>query len=85
MAPATTSTADALQRAQVDTVNNTELRSNVHDVIMTIRATRPKNTHKAYKPKQKEFREWCDGKQFRDTDTVTEDKLLLFIISEVVN
>jgi len=52
---------------------------------MTIRATRPKNTHKAYKPKQKEFRKWCDGKQFHDKDTVTEHKLLLFIINEVVN
>ena len=56
MAPATTSTADALQRAQVDTINNTELCSNAQDVIMAIQAARPKNTHKAYKPKQKEFR-----------------------------
>jgi Centromere DNA-binding protein complex CBF3 subunit, domain 2 len=36
-----------------------------------------------YKPKQKEFREWCERKQFRDQDAVTEHKLLLFITSEV--
>ena len=50
---------------------------------MAIREARPKNTHKIYKPKQKEFREWCERKQFRDQDTVTEDKLLLFVTTEV--
>ena len=52
---------------------------------MAIRAARPKNTHYAYNPKQKEFRKWCQGKQFRDHDTVTEEKLLLFIVDEVAN
>jgi hypothetical protein len=83
MTPATTTPADVQQRVQRDAVNNTELRSNAQEVVMAIREARPKNTHKMYKPKQKEFREWCERKQFRDQDAVTEHKLLLFITSEV--
>src|SRR6266513_1518118 len=85
MVLATISSADALQRAQVDTINNTELCSNDQDVMMAIKVDMLKNTHKAYKPKQKEIRKWYDRKQFHDKDTVTENKLLLFITSEVAN
>jgi len=84
MAPAAT-TADALRRAQLDAINNAELLSNTQEVVNAIRAARPKNTHLAYNPKQKEFRKWCQGKQFHDHDTVTEQKLLLFITNEVAN
>lgn len=85
MTPATTTTVDTLQCAQLDAINNTALYSNAQDVVMAIRAARPKNTNLAYKPKQKEFRKWCEGKQFRDRDTVMEEKLLLFIMNEVAS
>jgi len=50
-----------------------------------IKAVRPKNTSSVYKPKQEEFRRFCRRKQYQDGKTVTEDKLLLFLIKEVVN
>lgn len=48
------------------------------------RAERPKNTSLAYKPKQKEFTVFCKQKQYYNGDTVTEEKLLLFLVEEVV-
>ena len=44
---------------------------------------RPKNTILAYGPKQEEFRRFCERKQYQDGDTVTEDKLLLFLVEDV--
>ena len=49
-----------------------------------IKAARPKNTTSAYEPKQEEFRQFCRQKQYQDGETVTEDKLLLFLVEEVV-
>jgi hypothetical protein len=47
---------------------------------------RPKNTSKAYDPKQKEWEEWC-AKLPGNSDGawVTEDKLCLFLQQEVIN
>ena len=50
-----------------------------------IRSARPKNTALAYEPKQEEFRRFCQRKQYQDGETVTEDKLLLFLVEEVVH
>jgi hypothetical protein len=49
-------------------------------------AQRPKNTTKQYKPKQKEWEEWC-ARLPGNTDGawVTEDKLCLFLEQEVIN
>ncbi|KAK4244348.1 hypothetical protein C7999DRAFT_35272, partial [Corynascus novoguineensis] len=46
---------------------------------------RPKNTSLAYEPKQRELQDFCRGKQYEDGDTVIEDKLLLFLVEDVVN
>jgi hypothetical protein len=35
--------------------------------------------------RQKEFRDFCQQKQYHDGDTVTEDKLLLFLVEEVAD
>lgn len=48
------------------------------------RADRPKNTVKAYAPKQKEYRTWCDGRKFSDGYNVTEDKSILFLKERVL-
>ncbi|KAK4239207.1 hypothetical protein C8A03DRAFT_14388, partial [Achaetomium macrosporum] len=66
-------------------VNNAELRANSQNVLSLIRAARPKNTTSAYEPKQKEFRQFCQRKQYQDGETVTEEKLLLFLVEEVVD
>jgi len=49
-------------------------------------AQRPKNTTKQYKPKQREWEEWC-ARLPGNTDGawVTEDKLCLFLEQEVIN
>ncbi|KAH8878712.1 hypothetical protein GQ53DRAFT_585513, partial [Thozetella sp. PMI_491] len=44
---------------------------------------RPQNTTRAYVPKQEEFRAWCWEKQYADGETVTEDKMLLFLVEAV--
>ena len=44
------------------------------------RAQRPKNTQRAYGPRQKEWRDWCAGLAGNtDGAWVTEDKLCLFL------
>ena len=44
------------------------------------RAQRPKNTQRAYRPRQKKWRDWCVGLAGNtDGAWVTEDKLCLFL------
>ena len=66
-------------------INNAELRANAQSILSLIKDTRPKNTVSAYEPKQEEFQQFCKRKGYLDADTVTEDKLLLFLVEEVVN
>jgi len=66
-------------------INNAELRANAQNILTMIKAARPKNTATAYEPKQEEFRRFCRRKQYQDGETVTEDKLLLFLVEDVVN
>ena len=85
-APTTAATAaDDLSRADIDAVNRAELHANAQEVITTIHMERPLNTNNSYKPKQREFNEFCAAKQYHDGNTVTEEKLLLFITSQVAN
>jgi hypothetical protein len=52
----------------------------------TFKAQRPKNTTRAYKPKQKEWEDWCAKLEGNiDGTWVTEDKLCLFLEQEVIN
>lgn len=66
-------------------INNAELRANALSILNTIRGARPQNTALSYDSKQEEFRQFCLKKQYHDGDTVTEDKLLLFLVEEVVH
>ncbi|OCK74796.1 hypothetical protein K432DRAFT_386604, partial [Lepidopterella palustris CBS 459.81] len=70
-------------RIKINVSNNAELRANAQSVLASTRAARPKNTTLAYEPKQREFKAFCQRKQYHDADTVTEDKLLLFLVEEV--
>lgn len=78
-------TAARGQRVDRAIVNNAELRANSQNILSMIRAARPKNTTSAYEPKQEEFRRFCQQKEYQDGETVTEDKLLLFLVEEVVD
>src|SRR2546421_8645794 len=50
------------------------------------KAKRPKNTARAYEPKQKEWEDWCARLEGNtDGAWVTEDKLCLFLEQEVIN
>ena len=82
--PATASPA-GLQRVERNVVNNAELRANAQHIVSIIHTARPENTSSSYDPKQREFQEFCRSKQYHNGDTVTEDKLLLFLVEEVAN
>lgn len=88
-APTTTTAAatatDKLSRVNIDAVNRAELRANAQQVMATIHMERPPNTNKSYLPKQREFNDFCKAKQYHDGNTVTEEKLLLFITQQVAN
>jgi hypothetical protein len=73
------------ERVERTAVNNAELRANAQNILSVIHETRPKNTLSAYEPKQREFEEFCLRKQYSDGGTVTEDKLLLFLVEEVAD
>ncbi|RYP04774.1 hypothetical protein DL764_004243 [Monosporascus ibericus] len=72
-------------RLALNARNNAELRANAQKILSMIQDARPRNTLAAYEPKQQEFRSFCERKQYQDADTVTEDKLLLFLVEEVAD
>ena len=72
-------------RVRLNAQNNTELRVNAQNILAMIQDARPKNTLASYEPKQEEFKAFCARKQYQDGDTVTEDKLLLFLVEEVAD
>ncbi|KAG2786454.1 hypothetical protein Pcac1_g4453 [Phytophthora cactorum] len=51
------------------------------------REARPANTIRAYAPKQREFKAWCDKKGFHETTRYqdTASKMHLFLQEEVVD
>ncbi|OCK76547.1 hypothetical protein K432DRAFT_408085 [Lepidopterella palustris CBS 459.81] len=65
-------------RLEINAANNAELRANAQNVLAFTRAARPKNTTLAYDPKQREFK-------YHNADTITQDKLLLFLVKDVTN
>ncbi|KAK9233688.1 hypothetical protein V1525DRAFT_392259, partial [Lipomyces kononenkoae] len=48
-------------------------------------ALRPKSTSLAYAPIQRRFTEWCDSRQFVDGQLATEQKLIVFLQTEVID
>ena len=49
------SSSDETNHADINVINNAELRANSQNIMNFIRESRPKNTRLAYDPKQKEF------------------------------
>ncbi|KAK1941972.1 hypothetical protein P3T76_006294 [Phytophthora citrophthora] len=64
-----------------------ELEESANTTLDRCRAARPANTTRAYAPKQKEFKAWCDRKGFHETTRyqVTASKMHLFLEEEVVD
>jgi len=83
-APFSIATGQA-RRVELNARNNAELRTNAQNILNMIQDSRPRNTSAAYEPKQKEFKDFCIQKQYHDVDTVTEDKLLLFLVEQVAD
>ncbi|KAM4062506.1 centromere DNA-binding protein complex CBF3 subunit [Hirsutella rhossiliensis] len=71
------------QRIRQNAINDAELRANAQTILSAIHESRPRNTTSAYAPKQEEFEQFCRHKQYCDGATVTEEKLLLFLVEEV--
>lgn len=63
-----------------------ELEESAHATLDRCRESRPANTARAYEPKQREFKAWCDRKKFHETTRyqVSASKLHLFLREEVV-
>ena len=72
-------------RREVDAANTAELHANAQTILSIIHDARPKTTSDTYEPKQDEFKAFCARKQYWDGNTVTEDKLLLFLVEDVAN
>ncbi|KAH7114805.1 hypothetical protein EDB81DRAFT_294462 [Dactylonectria macrodidyma] len=68
------------RRIGLNACNNAELRANAQNILSMIQEARPKNTLAACEPKQREFRDFCERKQYQDADTVTEEKRLLSLL-----
>ena len=66
-----------------DEENDQALDDAIVDSMSTMRAVRPKSTTSTYAKPQRLWKQWCDQKEWRDTDLVSQAKLLLFI-KEVV-
>ncbi|KAJ6780567.1 hypothetical protein PWT90_10658 [Aphanocladium album] len=73
------------RRVERNAINTAELQANSQRILTTIHTMRPDNTRASYQPKQAAFQAFCQAKQYHDYDTVTEDKLLLFLVEEVAN
>jgi hypothetical protein len=64
-----------------------ELKESANATLDRCREARPSNTTRAYEPKQREFKAWCDRKGFHETTRcqVTAAKMHLFLQEEVVD
>src|SRR5438034_4181752 len=71
--------------AEINIVNNAELHVNSQSILIIIHKFCLKNIIEAYKSKQKKFKLFCEKKQYQNNDTITENKLLLFLVKKIVN
>ena len=71
--------------AEINIMNNAELCVNSQSILIIICEFHLKNTTEAYKSKQKKFKLFYKKKQYQNDDTITENKLLLFLIKKIIN
>lgn len=67
--------AAQLRQAEEDVAN---------EILMESLECRPKSTKNAFVRKQEEFIQWATEKQYMPTETVTEAKVLLFLMERVL-
>ena len=63
-AAATAAEREQARRIEIDIANQAELRVNARNILSAIQMARPANTIKEYKPKQVEFTQFCERKQY---------------------
>ncbi|OWZ20501.1 hypothetical protein PHMEG_0005058 [Phytophthora megakarya] len=61
-----------------------EIEESEKATIQTTLDSRPVNTKRKYEAYQTEFLQWCEGRHFRDRDTVTGGKLHLFLSTTII-
>lgn len=86
--PAATLTAPATQlmAPMLNAISlSAELRNNARELLALVRDNRPASTQRAYVPKQEEYSAFCREYGFPDGETVTDDKLLLFLRVKVID
>jgi Centromere DNA-binding protein complex CBF3 subunit, domain 2/Transcriptional activator of glycolytic enzymes len=79
--PAATAASAAERYAALEA----ELFAHGASALAQAREIRPKNTNKAYNPKQEEWREFCANKGFEDGELVYENKVIWFLRDKVLN
>jgi hypothetical protein len=64
-----------------------ELEESANATLDSYREARPQTTIRAYAPKQRELKTWCERKGFHETTLyqVTASKLHLFLQEEMVD
>ncbi|KAF2180995.1 hypothetical protein K469DRAFT_591049 [Zopfia rhizophila CBS 207.26] len=70
---------------ELRTALDVELFAQGARALAQARDTRPKNTNKAYDPKQKEWQEFCAEKGFEDGELVYENKVIWFLNDRVLD
>lgn len=79
------STPAEIEQMQIDTQNQADIAAATYRARKTQHEHRPKGYKNAYISKQKLWNTWCTGRQFKDGNTVTDGKLLLYLEEEVIS
>jgi hypothetical protein len=66
-------------QTEINARNQVELHATTLKYITMKRDSRLANTHDAYGPRQKEWREWYLRKRFADGELITEGKMVAFL------
>jgi hypothetical protein len=75
----------AKDRVELTNLRNArDLAAATQSAEQLIRANRAASTRKSYDQKVARWKQWCADREFDDHDTVTENKLFLYLSSEVV-
>jgi hypothetical protein len=64
--------------------NARDLAAATQSAEQLIRANRAASTRKSYDQKIERWKQWCMERHFEDHDTVTENKLFLYLHSEII-
>jgi hypothetical protein len=78
------STPAEIEQMQIDAQNEADIAAAKYRARKTRREHRPKSYKNSYISKQQLWNGWCARRQFKDGNTVTDGKLLLYLEQEVI-